>query len=223
VTRSRVVAIIVAVVVLAVGAVAAVAWWIGEATKEQPAPPQAQAPAAQAPVPTSPATPTTTASRSRSCAAGVARPYVPTLIKVAGMSRARSVIAPPRDARGIPGVPPLTTGGKQVFAWDPEQGIRPGDRRGNVLLNAHTWPDGSALGNELLDTLEQGDRIVVRGKDATLCYRVTERVEVSAAAGLPRYYAIDGPPQLAIVVCSGRRLGPGAWENRTIWFASPTA
>jgi hypothetical protein len=232
VTRRRAVAIILAVVVLAVAAVAAAVWWIGEATKEQPASPQAQAPAAQTPAPTSPASPTTptspttpsnAASRSRSCAAGVARSYVPTSIKVAGMSRARSVIAPLRDARGVPGVPPLTTAGKQVFAWDPEQGIRPGDPHGNVLLNAHTWPDGSALGNELLDTLEQGDRIVVRGKDASLCYRVTERMEVSAAAGLPRYYATDGPPQLAIVVCSGRRLGPGAWENRTIWFASPTA
>jgi hypothetical protein len=218
-----VVAVILAVVVLAVAAVAAAVWWVGEATKEQPASPQAQAPSAQTPAPTSPASPTTPASRSRGCAAGVARPYAPTSIKLAGMSRARSVIAPLRDARGVPGVPPLSTAGKQVFAWDPEQGVRPGDQRGNVLLNAHTWPDGSALGNELLDTLEQGDRIVVRGKDATLCYRVTERIEVSAAAGLPRYYATDGPPQLAIVVCSGRRLGPGAWANRTIWFASPTA
>ena len=35
------------------------------------------------------------------------------------------------------------------------------------------------------------------------------------------YYAKDGQPQLAIVVCSGRRLGPGQWEKRTIWFARP--
>ena len=60
------------------------------------------------------------------------------------------MITPPRDAAGIPGVPPLSSAGKTVFAWDREQGIRPGDRRGNVLLNAHTWPDGSALGNRLL-------------------------------------------------------------------------
>jgi len=25
------------------------------------------------------------------------------------------------------------------------------------------------------------------------------------------------------VVCSGRRLGPGNWEKRTIWFARPAA
>ena len=133
------------------------------------------------------------------------------------------MITPPRDAAGIPGIPPLSSAGKNVFAWDREQGIRPGDPRGNVLLNAHTWPDGSALGNRLLGSLDRGDRIRVRGANSQLCYRVTERVEVLAADGLPRYYAKDGRPQLAIVVCSGRRLGPGVWEKRTIWFASPRA
>ena len=91
------------------------------------------------------------------------------------------------------------------------------------MLNAHTWPDGSALGNRLLRSLDRGDRIRVQGASSQLCYRVTERVEVLAEDGLPRYYAKDGRPQLAIVVCSGRRLGPGVWEKRTIWFASPRA
>ena len=120
-------------------------------------------------------------------------------------------------------MPPLTSGGKSVFAWDRAQGIRPGDPAGNVLLNAHTWPDGSALGNRLLAGLQLGDQIVVRGVKARLCYRVTERVEVLAERGMPRYYTADGPPQLAIVVCSGRRLAPGVWEKRTVWFASPSA
>jgi hypothetical protein len=59
------------------------------------------------------------------------------------------------------------------------------------------------------------------GANARLCYRVTERIEVPVKPGLLRYYATDGPPQLAIVVCSGRRLGPGEWTKRTVWFASP--
>lgn len=134
-----------------------------------------------------------------------------------------AVTMPPREAAGLPGVPPLTSAGKLLFAYDRAQGIRPGDPAGNVLLNAHTWPDGSALGNRLLARLHVGDRIVVHGEDARLCYRVTERVEVTAAQGLPRYYARTGPPQLAIVVCSGRRLGPGRWEKRTVWFAGPAA
>jgi hypothetical protein len=131
---------------------------------------------------------------------------------------------PRRLPDGVPGAPPLTTAGKTVFAFDREQGIRPGDPGGNVLLNAHTWPDGSALGNRLLAGLQLGDRIVVHGPAHTrLCYRVSERVEVLASKGLARYYDRVGPPQLAIVVCSGRRLGPGNWEKRTVWFARPAA
>ena len=153
----------------------------------------------------------------------MAHAFTPRTITVPGVTREAAVVAPPRDANGVPGTPPLSSYGKSVFAWDREQHVRPGDPAGNVLLNAHTWPDGSALGNRLLAALQPGDRILVRGADAELCYRVTERVEVRAEDGLARYYATDGPPQLAIVVCSGRRLGPGVWEKRTVWFAAPAA
>jgi hypothetical protein len=156
------------------------------------------------------------------CPSRVQRPFAPRTISIPGVTRSAQVVTPPRDAAGVPGIPPLNNAGKTVFAWDREQGISPGDRRGNVLLNAHTWPDGSALGNRLLKGLGRGDRIVVRGDRSLLCYRVTERVEVMAEDGLPRYYAKKGRPQLAIVVCSGRRLGPGIWEKRTIFFASPS-
>jgi hypothetical protein len=162
------------------------------------------------------------ASVPRSC--GTARhAFAPRTISIPGVTRAAAVITPPRDANGVPGVPPLTTSGKSVFAWDRAQGTRPGGRAGNVLLNAHTWPDGSALGNRMLAGLHRGDRIVVHGAGRRLCYRVTERVEVLAQRGLPRYYARHGRPQLAILACSGRRLGPGVWEKRTVWFASPSA
>jgi hypothetical protein len=168
------------------------------------------------------AEPTPTPSPGHSCAT-VPRAFRPRTISVPGVTKFADVVTPPRDAKGVPGVPPLTSRGKSVFAWDQQQGIRPGDLAGNVLLNAHTWPDGSALGNHLLAGLHSGDRIVVRGVKTRLCYRVTERVQVSAKRGMARYYATDGPPQLAIVVCSGRRLGPGVWTKRTIWFASPSA
>jgi hypothetical protein len=152
----------------------------------------------------------------------VDRAFSPRTVSVPGVARPVKVITPPRDAAGVPGVAPLTKAGKAVFAWDRQQGISPGDPAGNVLLNAHTWPDGSALGNRLLAGLHRGDRILVRGGPAErLCYRVTERVEVPGDRDMPRYYVTDGPPQLAIVVCSGRRLGPGIWTKRTVWFASP--
>lgn len=162
-----------------------------------------------------------TSAPPRTCAS-VAQNFEPQTINVAGLTSRASVVAPPRDEFGVPGTAPLTTRGKSLFAWDREQGILPGDPAGNVLLNAHTWPDGTALGNRLLAGLDVGDRIVVRGIAARLCYRVTERIEVPADEEMPRYYVTDGPPQLAILVCSGRRLGPGNWEKRTVWFASPS-
>ena len=110
-----------------------------------------------------------------------------------------------------------------MFAFDPEQGVRPGDAHGNVLLNAHTWPDGTGLGNQLLDGMHPGSRIVVTGGGHRLCYRVTSRVEVVATRPQPAYFVKNGRPQLAIVVCSGQRLGPGEWTMRTIWYASPDA
>ena len=202
---------------LAVAVVAGLVLWVlatpGEDNSQaRPAPPSVE-----------PTTSSPTPRAERSGCPTRARAFAPRTISVPGITGPTSVITPPRDAAGIPGVPPLSSAGKTVFAWDREQGIKPGDRRGNVLLNAHTWPDGSALGNQLLRSLDRGDRIRVRGAKTQLCYRVTERVEVLAEDGLPRYYAKTGRPQLAIVVCSGRRLGPGVWEKRTIWFASPRA
>jgi hypothetical protein len=181
----------------------------------------AAAPTAGQVEPSQSVSPTPSPSPTPSCATAV-HDFAPKNVTVAGMNRGIPVVTPPRDPDGVPGAPPLTSRGKSVFAFDLEQGVRPGDPAGNVLLNAHTWPDGSALGNRLLADLHRGDRIVVHGARARLCYRVTERVEVLAVDGLPRYYTKDGPPQLAIVVCSGRRLGPGEWEKRTVWFASPS-
>lgn len=224
-----------AVVVLAVVLTAGLVWLLwpageGAAQRAAPAPhpatplvPAVTSPSAPTPGPSTPGPSTSGQSTpARSCAP-VAHAFRPRTITVPGVTRAAAVVAPARDADGVPGVPPLTTGGKTVFAWDRGQRVRPGDLAGNVLLNAHTWPDGSALGNRLLAGLQTGDKIVVHGTVARLCYRVTERVEVLAQQGLARYYTADGPPQLAIVVCSGRRLGPGVWEKRTVWFAAPTA
>ena len=146
--------------------------------------------------------------------------FTPKRISIAHVTGGARVLALGYDARGVPGVPPLTTEGKTEFAWLPE--VHPGASRGNVLLNAHTWPDGTALGNHLLAGLDSGGRIAVVGSGGeVLCYRVTDRVEVAATASVPAYFDPVGPPQLAIIVCSGIRRGPGDWTERTIWYASP--
>lgn len=147
-------------------------------------------------------------------------PFRPVTASATDATSGATVLAMPRDAAGVPGVPPLSSTGKNAFAWD--DAVLPGSRHGNVLLNAHTWPDGSALGNRLLGGLDEGELVVLRGADGRqLCYRVTDRVEVSAAAPFPRYYEDIGRPQVALVVCSGQRLGPGSWTHRTVWFGRP--
>ena len=150
------------------------------------------------------------------CEVGVDRPFVPETVSIAGVVEQAPVIGVARDGRGVTGVLPISD--KVDFAWD-LGGIRPGSRRGNVLLNTHTWEDGTALGNTLLAGLDLGDRIFVRGDDALVCYEVNMRIEVPVEEGYRPYYEEDGPPRVAIIVCSGTRSPTGEWSHRTIWFA----
>lgn len=189
-------------------------WREGDSTAPKPRRATPQASASNVPSPG-------TTLRPAACQDPATKPFTPTSVGFADIVRAAPVLALPRDGNDVPGVAPLTAAGKQDVAWDRPPGLRPGSPRGNVLLNVHTWPDGSALGNRLLDGLDVGDRITVRNSSASLCYRVTKRIEVLAADGYDPYYATDGPPQVALIVCSGRRTGPGQWSHRTIWFASP--
>ncbi|MBW8752526.1 MAG: hypothetical protein JF565_14065, partial [Propionibacteriales bacterium] len=69
--------------------------------------------------------------------------------------------------------------------------------------------------------LHVGARIILRGGSSALCYRV-KRVKVTTPTRLGGYYSTIGKPKLAIVVCSGKRLGPSNWTNRTIWIARPS-
>lgn len=185
----------------------AVTVWLVQRAGDEPAPRA---------TPTS-APSTTSTPAPDQCAEAASRPFTPTSVTLS--DRRYRVLALPRDGRNVPGVPPLTAAGRTEVAWDRPPGIKPGSSRGNVLLNAHTWPDGSALGNRLLRSLHRGDRIVVHGRSATQCYEVTRRIEVRADGDAHGYYDRTGRPQVAIVVCSGERTGPGQWSHRTLWFA----
>lgn len=157
------------------------------------------------------------------CHVPASGPFVPKTISMPGITHRAPVLALPRDANDIPSPLPLTEAGKHEFAWDESPSPKPGSARGNVLFNAHTWPWTStpAMGNLMLTGLRPGDLIVVRGDDTHQCYRVTKQVEIGADQPYDAYYSTTGQPQLAFMVCSGERLGPGNWANRMIWFASP--
>jgi hypothetical protein len=154
------------------------------------------------------------------------RGFTPTSLRIPRVVARSRVLALGRDQRGVPRPPPLTHRGKWQLAWDKASGIRPGGPRGVVRLTAHTYPrdgsHGSALGNLLLARLRNGARLEISGSQGErLCYRVVRRVEVPAERSLPGYYSSTGPSRLAILVCSGKRRGPGDWSHRTVWYAVP--
>lgn len=185
---------------LAVALVLGLLWWLGRG--KGPTDEEALGPAKVSPT----------------CA--VSHPFRPNAVVITGVRT--KVLALGRDHHHVPRTPPLTPRGKVEMAWD--RTLLPGSAHGNVLLNAHTWPDGSALGNRLLHRLHKGDVFELAGPHGQhLCYRVTERIQVVAATGFARYYRDIGRPQAAIIVCSGKRYGPDNWSHRTIWFASPVS
>lgn len=182
------------------------------------------------PTPTPTPSPTVTADPAKRVAAGVVirkrpsclmqapRPITPVRIAIPNVTRSAAVLALSRDQYGIPGVPPVSDSGKLAFGWD-APGLRPGVAAGNAIMTAHTYPDGSALGNRLMAGLQEGDRMTVFGPGkAQLCYRVFDRVQIPFNASGQWFYDDVGPHDLVFIVCSGTRLGPGEWTHRTIWY-----
>ena len=206
---SAVTAVVVAVVLMALAA-----WWFWPEPEADPAPTTAAPSTTAAPVETPAPAPCTSTAKG---------PFTPTSVTVPGAIDAARVVPVPPDGE-VSGTLPESEG--RAFAWEPSPGATPGSDKGNVLLNVHTFPGGGANGNVLLEQLPEGGQIVLAGtapdgSAVELCYVVSERLEMPATELLPRYYATDGPPQVAIVVCSGERRGPGDWTHRTVWFASP--
>lgn len=146
--------------------------------------------------------------------------FVPTQATIAHIGRVHMVTVG-NGPDGSMGTPPLTNAGKKWLAWY-NRSSKPGSGRGGVATDAHTWPDGSALGNALLRSVHQGDSIALTDSHGhRTCYRVTSRKEYPRSS-TPMGTIIHGTGKgqtLSIVVCSGKRLGPGNWTDRTVWFA----
>jgi hypothetical protein len=130
------------------------------------------------------------------------------------------VIQVKRQSNGQIGAGPTTEAGKWLMSMDPK--THPGGHKGSVLLAGHTWPDGSALGNAMLENLWTGNGIVlVDDNGHKACYRVNRRKSYPSNAVPSSAFRTTGPEQVVIVACSGKRLGPGNWNRRTLWYATP--
>jgi hypothetical protein len=161
------------------------------------------------------------AAATRPCQTSVGKAIRPTSAVISALGKTYRVVRVARGRDGSIGTPPLTRRGKTLVGWDPHD--RPGNGRGSVVLDAHTWPDGSALGNALLRHLRKGSTVLLSNKNGrAVCYRITKRHSYPRAH-LPRHqmFRTGGKEQLVIVVCSGRRLGPENWLRRTVWWGEP--
>lgn len=165
-------------------------------------------------------TPTASAA---TCSVKNSKRFVPKKALLVNLASAR-VLARGRH-NGVPLTPPLTTAGKRALGWD-KLGYRPGDKYGHILMIAHSYPDGSALGNDMVRRLKLGMIIKVYGGNGEIqCYKVVVKKTAKPSKQLSRFYygTNRSEPRLALITCSGTRISAGVWTTRTIWFAKPIA
>ena len=147
------------------------------------------------------------------------RGFVPARAEIPAIGLTVKVIQVERESNGQIGAGPTTTAGKWLMSMDPK--TKPGSHRGSVLLSGHTWPDGSALGNAMLDHLWAGNGIVLFTGHTRACYRINKRQSYPVDEVPRRIFRTNGYEEVVIVACSGKRLGPGNWTRRTLWYATP--
>ncbi|MFL6172014.1 MAG: class F sortase [Marmoricola sp.] len=145
--------------------------------------------------------------------------FVPARAEIPAIGRTVKVIQVDREPSGQIGAGPVTEEGKWLMSMDPR--TEPGSHQGSVLLSGHTWPDDSALGNAMLDNLWAGNGIVLSTGNTRACYRINKRESYPVDDVPRRIFRTNGYEEVVIVACSGKRLGPGNWTRRTIWYATP--
>jgi hypothetical protein len=155
------------------------------------------------------------ATPEATCRAGVpARLVIPALGVDAAFERIGLDQKAPADAAGKR---PLGNPVDRRDAGWYEAGPKPGSGRGTVLINGHTYRNGSAIFKEdFADRAQEGQRIdIVQANGSTCAYRI-ERIwrEVDAKRDYPGIvareglYDFAGPERLFLATCGGR------WSNQ---------
>jgi hypothetical protein len=154
-------------------------------------------------------------ARQSSCRAGVpARLSIPELGVNAAFERIGLDQRAPSDAAGNR---PLGNPVDRRDAGWYERGPEPGSGRGTVLINGHTYRNGSAIFKEdFPKQVREGQRIdIIQANGSTCSYRI-DRIwrEVDAKRDYPRIvtdeglYDFSGPERLFLATCGGR------WSNQ---------
>lgn len=166
-----------------------------------------------APPPTQPST--QPSPRQSSCRAGVpARLVIPALGVNAAFERIGVDRNAPADAAGNR---PLGNPVDRRNAGWYEQGPQPGSGQGTVLINGHTYRNGSAIFKESFAArVQTGQRIDIQQANGSTCSYRIERVwrtvdskrDYPAIVAREGLYDSSGPERLFLATCGGR------WSDR---------
>ncbi|MDF1487891.1 class F sortase [Tessaracoccus caeni] len=160
------------------------------------------------------------------CVTTATEGFTPTRYTIESLDVDEPVVSLPLTDDGSIPAPPKREA--RVAAWWNEGPI-PGDDEGRVILSIHTYRNGGALGNELLDEktdktpLKKGDIIALHDdKGNTACYEYADFTEIVAADYDPNSDVMikeDGAPSLVLIICTAFDWDTEIWENRALFYA----
>jgi hypothetical protein len=175
-------------------------------------------------------TPQTTPSSPRgSCRVGApARLHIPTLGVDAPFER---IGLDPKGRRDASGQLPLGTPTDRTRAGWYAAGPRPGSGTGTVLIDGHTYRDGSAIFKEdFASRIATGQLIQLRQDNGSTCsYRITKVWRtISSAHAYPQLvasqhlYDFAGPERLLLATCGGSwNAAAGNYDDISVVLAVP--
>lgn len=148
-------------------------------------------------------------------------PLVGTSASIQGHDGTMPMLSLGLDPEGAPATPPGNDG--YTLAWY-DQGPAVGSNAGHVVLTAHTFRYGGALGNDLNDGMLKTGAIFRISDDAghTVCYRFSHALKVRVADYDPHsdvLYDTTGDPQLVLVVCADYPLTGGEPQARALYYS----
>jgi len=129
------------------------------------------------------------------------------------------------DASGNLGVP--SDADKKKAGWYPNA-VLAGSSRGSIIMDGHTYRDGSAIFTTSFDsTVRVGMTVGLSCGGGTFPYRISElklNLNVGDYSGFVdgrRLYAPDGPAQIVMVTCTDWNPVSGTYDRRAILIATP--
>lgn len=198
----------------------------GDASAGAPFSQPADTPQASTPAPATPSAASPSESKGNSCTTTTGQMHKPKQLKIDRLGVTSPVITVGKDESGNPGSPPKSE--RNMTAWY-DRSPEVGSDKGNTILTIHTYSPkngANALGNKLYskDGLKEGDIIRIIGDDGQqACYKYTGNRKVFVKDYDPKsgiFHNLEGPPQLAIMICWDYNSSTNDWDSRVIFYAS---